>query len=77
MSYTSPDRALGELTLQTWADEYVRVAGDLKKRNMVEFSKILEGQLLFAETSLKDAERALEDFKVDNDHASSTANRTR
>jgi capsular exopolysaccharide synthesis family protein len=55
---------LAARTLNTWANEYVAVAGDLKKRNMVEFANILSGQLLFAETALRQAETALETFRV-------------
>jgi capsular exopolysaccharide synthesis family protein len=51
-------------TLNTWVNEYVAVAGDLKRRNMVEFANILGGQLQFAETSLKNAESALEGFRI-------------
>ena len=50
--------------LNTWANEFVAIAGDLKKRNVVQFASTLDGQLAFAERSLRDAERALEDFRV-------------
>ena len=64
LTLTDPNPELAERTLNTWVKEYVKVAGDLKKKNMVEFSNILAGQLDFAETSLKDAEAALESFRV-------------
>jgi polysaccharide biosynthesis transport protein len=64
LTYENPNRDIAERTLNTWTAEYVSVAGDLKKRNMVEFSRILEGQLDFAKKSLEDAERALEGFRV-------------
>ena len=59
---TDPQAA--QLTLNTWVKEYVDVASQLKRRNVVEFSRILSGQLRYAETSLRDAERALENFRV-------------
>ena len=43
LTFTDPDPRLAAQTLNTWADEYVRVAAELKKRNMVEFAQILEG----------------------------------
>ena len=55
---------LAQQTLNTWLREYVDVASQLKRRNVVEFSNILSGQLAYAERSLKDAERALENFRV-------------
>jgi len=55
---------LAQRTLNTWLNEYVAVAGQLKKRNLVEFDSILRGQLIYAETSLRDAERALQRFRV-------------
>jgi tyrosine-protein kinase Etk/Wzc len=55
---------LAARTLNTWVNEYVSVAGQLKRKNMVEFANILGGQLDFAETSLRNAESALEGFKV-------------
>jgi polysaccharide biosynthesis transport protein len=58
------DPQLAQLTLNTWLKEYVDVASQLKKRNVVQFSSILSGQLGYAERSLHDAEKALEDFRV-------------
>jgi len=58
------DPQLAQRTLNTWIREYVDVAGDLKRHNVVEFANILQGQLRYAETSLRDAEKALEDFRV-------------
>ncbi|MDQ6769228.1 MAG: polysaccharide biosynthesis tyrosine autokinase [Gemmatimonadota bacterium] len=60
----SEDPQLARLTLNTWLKEYVDVANELKKRNLVEFASILGGQLRYAERSLHDAEKALEDFRV-------------
>ena len=64
LTYTDPDPRLAAQTLNTWADEYVRVAAELKKRNMVEFSRILEGQMLYAEKATRDAESAYQRFRV-------------
>jgi capsular exopolysaccharide synthesis family protein len=55
---------LAQRTLNTWLKEYIAVAGQLKKRNLVEFDSILRGQLVYAETSLRDAESALQSFRV-------------
>jgi tyrosine-protein kinase Etk/Wzc len=64
LTLQDPDPQLAARTLNTWVNEYVSVAGQLKKKNMVEFANILGGQLDFAETSLRNAESALEGFKV-------------
>jgi len=58
------DPKLARLTLNTWIREFVMVAGELKRRNVVEFANILSGQLRYAEGSLHNAERALESFRV-------------
>ena len=64
LTYTSTDATLGARTLNTWVDEYVRVAADLKKRNLVEFTSILEGQLQYAERATQDAESAYQRFRI-------------
>jgi len=64
LTYTDPDPALAELTLNAYVEEYVAVAKDLKQQQSVELAKIVGEQLGTAEASLKDAERALEGFKV-------------
>jgi polysaccharide biosynthesis transport protein len=64
LTLQDPDPQLAARTLNTWLDEYVAVAAELKKHNLVQLSSILGGQLQFAETSLRDAEGALENFKV-------------
>jgi len=64
LTYKDPDPRLGARTLNTWVDEYVRVAADLKKRNVVEFANILEGQLQYAEKATQDAEAAYQNFRV-------------
>ena len=47
-------------TMNAWLHEYVDVAAQLKKQNVVEYSNILAGQLGTAERSLHDAENALD-----------------
>lgn len=64
MTFDDTSATLAASTLNAWLDEYVSVATELKKRNIVEFSNILTGQLDFAENSLKTAEAALENFRV-------------
>lgn len=58
------DPELTARTLNTWAEEYVAVAATLKKHHLVEFARILEGQLEFAESSLRGSEAALENFRI-------------
>ncbi len=64
LTYTDPDPRLAAQTLNTWTEEYVNVAAELKKRNMVEFARILEGQMLYAEKATRDAESAYQNFRV-------------
>lgn len=64
LRFRSENPQLAQLTLNTWLREYVDVASELKKRNVVQFANILSGQLGYAESSLRDAERALENFRV-------------
>jgi polysaccharide biosynthesis transport protein len=64
LTYSDPDPRLAAQTLNTWADEYVRVAAELKKRNMVEFARILEDQMNYAERATRDAETAYQSFRV-------------
>ncbi len=58
----NPQRAAR--TMNVWMEEYVNVAAELKKRNLIEFSKILRDQLDYAERNMKDAEQSLENFKI-------------
>jgi succinoglycan biosynthesis transport protein ExoP len=64
LTYTDPDPQLAERTLNEYVAEYVRVAKELKQEQSVELAKIVGDQLQSAENSLRDAERALESFKV-------------
>ncbi|MEP6618265.1 MAG: polysaccharide biosynthesis tyrosine autokinase [bacterium] len=66
LTLTGTDPKLSARTLNALSNEYVKVAGELKRKNVSEFAKILESQLQFAEASLKDAETSLETFRVHN-----------
>jgi succinoglycan biosynthesis transport protein ExoP len=59
---TAPHR--GARTLNAWVAEFVRVAAELKKVNMVETARVLEGQLQYAERSTQEAEEAYQRFRV-------------
>jgi polysaccharide biosynthesis transport protein len=64
LSLTGRDSELTARILNRWVEEFLRTADRLKKRNLVEFAKILRGQLDYASVQLKNAEIALESFKV-------------
>src|SRR5687768_2239885 len=64
LRFRDPDPQLARVILNTWVSEYIDVASQLKRRNVSQFANILSGQLRFAETSLRDAERSLENFRV-------------
>jgi succinoglycan biosynthesis transport protein ExoP len=64
LSHQNADRHLAARTLNVWVAEFLHVAAELKKRNMVEFARILEGQLQYAEKSTQDAEAAYQRFRV-------------
>jgi len=64
LGMSSEDGVLAARTLNTWLNEFVAVAAELKKKNVSEFAHILAGQLTYAETSLHDAEQALESFRI-------------
>jgi succinoglycan biosynthesis transport protein ExoP len=51
-------------TLNVWIEQFLATAAVLKKRELVEFTKILEEQLRYAERELREAEIALENFKI-------------
>ena len=51
-------------TLNFWMTEFERRAAELKKRNIVELRRALEGQLAVAERELANAESSLESFRV-------------
>jgi tyrosine-protein kinase Etk/Wzc len=58
------DPARTATIMNTLIDEFVTVAADLKKRNLAEFAATLQRQLMYAERELRDAEIALENFRV-------------
>jgi polysaccharide biosynthesis transport protein len=62
LSGTDPQRIT--TVLSAVVQEFVSVAADLKRRNLVEISKILKQQLGYAEGELRDAEAALERFRA-------------
>lgn len=59
---TQPERMAR--TMNTWNQQFVAAAADLKRRNSREFAKILESQLTYSERQLRSAEIALETFRV-------------
>ena len=62
LSGTDPNRAAK--TLNAWVEQFVASSGDLKKRHLLEFKKILGEQLGVAEGQLRESERQLERFRV-------------
>ncbi len=50
--------------MSTLVDEFIAAAAALKRRNVSEVAKALKGQLDYAERELRDAEAALESFRV-------------
>jgi len=51
-------------TVNAWANELVISSGGLKKRNLLEFKKMLSDQLALAEAELRSSENQLERFRV-------------
>ena len=64
VSLTGQDARRTTLTLNAVIRRFVAAAADLKRRNLVEFSRTLEQQLAYAEGELHSAEMALEGFRV-------------
>ncbi|HEV7594607.1 MAG TPA: polysaccharide biosynthesis tyrosine autokinase [Gemmatimonadaceae bacterium] len=64
VSLSGTDPARTARTLNAWADQFVASSGDLKKRHLLEFKKILSDQLGTAEQQLRSAEIQLEQFRV-------------
>jgi capsular exopolysaccharide synthesis family protein len=64
LSFTDRDGKQAAKVLNALSVQYVNTAADLKKGNTSEFAKILGRQVEFSEASLKEAETALENFKV-------------
>lgn len=51
-------------TLNAWVDQFVASSGELKKRHLLEFKKILGDQLAVAESQLRNSETEYERFRV-------------
>ena len=51
-------------TLNAWVDQFVASSGDLKKRHLLEFKKILGDQLAVAESQLRSSETDYERFRI-------------
>lgn len=64
VSLTGTDPDWMATILNTWIDEFVSMSAELKKRNLVELTKVLEAQLRLAESGLKRTESALEKARV-------------
>ncbi len=63
LSLMGPDPQRITTVLSAVVQEFVSVAADLKRRNLVEISKVLREQLGYAERELRDAESSLERFR--------------
>jgi succinoglycan biosynthesis transport protein ExoP len=64
LTLIGPDPVEAAATLNTWLDEFVATATWLKRKNVAEYSKLLEEQRLFASERLKDAELRFEGFRT-------------
>jgi capsular exopolysaccharide synthesis family protein len=62
LSGSDPNRTAN--TLNAWVEQFVVSSGDLKKRHLLEFKKILGDQLGVAERQLRASEIQLEQFRV-------------
>ncbi|HEU4878773.1 MAG TPA: polysaccharide biosynthesis tyrosine autokinase, partial [Gemmatimonadaceae bacterium] len=64
LGLSGTDPVITARTLNTWGEQFVATAASLKRRNLVEYKHILETQLVIAENELRNAEIALESFRV-------------
>jgi capsular exopolysaccharide synthesis family protein len=64
LTFEDDDPQLAAQILNTWIDEYVAVAAQLKRRKLTDFANELESQLVTQKAALDSAERALQDFRV-------------
>jgi capsular exopolysaccharide synthesis family protein len=62
LSGSDPNRTAS--TLNVWVEQFVTSSGDLKKRRLLEFKKILSEQLGVAESQLRASEIQLERFRI-------------
>ncbi len=64
LTLTGSDAKKTAAILNSWVEQFVVVATDLKKKNVTSVALILEGQLQYAASGLSDAESQLESFRV-------------
>jgi succinoglycan biosynthesis transport protein ExoP len=64
LSLTGSDPKRTATTLNAWAEQFIASSGDLKKRHLLEFKKILGDQLGVADRELRTSEIQLERFRV-------------
>ncbi len=64
LGLTGVDPQFAAGTLNMIADRYVSVAADLKRSQLDQLTEVLSEQLTYAETNLREAEIALEGFRV-------------
>ena len=62
LSGSDPNRTA--TTLNAWVEQFVASSGDLKKRHLLEFKKLLGDQLALAEGQLRSSETQLERFRI-------------
>jgi capsular exopolysaccharide synthesis family protein len=62
LSGSDPNRTAK--TLNAWIEQFVLASGELKKRHLLEFKRILTDQLAVAESQLRASEIQLEQFRV-------------
>lgn len=64
LTLTGKDAQLLAATLNSWTEQFVGEAYAMKKVRVTYYATLLEGQRAYAQATLADAERALEDFRV-------------
>ncbi|MCU0634596.1 MAG: polysaccharide biosynthesis tyrosine autokinase [Gemmatimonadaceae bacterium] len=64
LNYRDDNAQRAANTLNTWVEQFVAVSTQLKKTKVSQTATILTGQLAYAEQNLRDAEAALESFRV-------------
>jgi capsular exopolysaccharide synthesis family protein len=64
LSFTDDDAVEAAATLNVWMEQFETTAGALKKRNVSEFSRLLQEQLRTASGQLRNAEITYENFRV-------------
>ncbi|HEX3157821.1 MAG TPA: polysaccharide biosynthesis tyrosine autokinase [Gemmatimonadaceae bacterium] len=61
---TGTDPVLAAATLNTWVDQFVIVANELKRQKLVYYANVQKEQLLNSEQAMREAELARQRFKV-------------